>query len=91
MKGIICLWGGAVVDIPAGWHLCDGTLGTPDLRDKFVIGAGSTYNPDDTGGSATYTLAAGVVIDSVAPAGDMSDSTTPNLPPYYALAFIIKM
>lgn len=59
MKGIICLWGGAIVDIPAGWHLCDGTNGTPDLRDRFVIGAGSTYNPDDT---APTNLAADAAI-----------------------------
>lgn len=48
MKGLICFWGGAIVDIPAGWKLCDGTAGRPDLRDKFIIGAGNTYNPDDT-------------------------------------------
>jgi len=48
MKNIICLWAGAVVDIPAGWALCDGNAGRPDLRDKFVLGAGGTYNPDDT-------------------------------------------
>lgn len=46
MKNIICLWAGAIVDIPAGWALCDGNGGRPDLRDKFVIGAGNTYNPD---------------------------------------------
>lgn len=48
MKGIVVLWGGAIVDIPAGWGLCDGTGGKPDLRDRFIIGAGSTYSPDDT-------------------------------------------
>jgi len=55
MKGIIAIWSGAVVDIPFGWTLCDGTNGTPDLRDQFVIGAGSTYTPDETGGNATHT------------------------------------
>lgn len=48
MFGIICLWSGAVVDIPDGWHLCDGTEDTPDLRNKFVIGAGDVYNPGDS-------------------------------------------
>jgi len=48
LKGIIVIWGGAIVDIPAGWGLCDGSNGKPDLRDRFVIGAGSTYNPDAT-------------------------------------------
>lgn len=54
MKGIICLWSGAFIDIPVGWHLCDGTEDTPDLRDKFVIGAGSTYPPGSTGGSSSH-------------------------------------
>lgn len=53
--GIICIWSGAIVDIPVGWTLCDGTLGTPDLRDRFVVGAGDTYAVDDTGGSTTHT------------------------------------
>ena len=54
--GCIVLWSGAASDIPAGWHLCDGTSGTPDLRDRFVIGAGSTYAPGATGGNAQITL-----------------------------------
>jgi len=58
MKGIVCLWGGAIIDIPAGWLLCDGNNGTPDLRDKFVIGAGNTYNPNDTAVSNVTTGAA---------------------------------
>jgi len=55
MIGIICLWSGAIVDIPSGWQLCDGTNGTPDLRNRFVIGAGDTYAVNDTGGAATHT------------------------------------
>lgn len=51
MKGIIVLWSGAINDIPAGWGLCDGSGERPDLRDKFIIGAGSTYNPGDTAGT----------------------------------------
>ena len=39
--------------IPSGWALCDGTNGTPDLRDRFIVGAGSTYSPGDTGGTNT--------------------------------------
>ncbi|GAI49997.1 unnamed protein product, partial [marine sediment metagenome] len=34
--------------IPSGWHLCDGTAGTIDLRNKFLVGAGDTYNPGDS-------------------------------------------
>lgn len=55
MKGIIVLWDGALVDIPAGWQLCDGTNGTPDLRNRFVVGAGDTYAVDDNGGATTHT------------------------------------
>jgi hypothetical protein len=54
VRGMIVLWSGAVVDIPPGWHLCDGTEGTPDLRNRFVVGAGDTYDPDDSGGSETH-------------------------------------
>lgn len=38
-RGLICAWSGAIADIPPGWALCDGRNGTPDLRDKFVVGA----------------------------------------------------
>lgn len=51
--GGIILWSGAVVDIPDNWQICNGTNGTPDLRNSFVIGAGDTYAVDDAGGSAT--------------------------------------
>lgn len=57
-KGMIILWYGSVVSIPAGWRLCDGTESTPDLRDRFVVGAGTTYDPDDSGGSVDHTHAA---------------------------------
>lgn len=48
--GGIIMWGGGV--IPANWHVCDGTGGTPDLRNKFVMAAGATYPAGDTGGFA---------------------------------------
>ena len=54
--GGIIMWSGSVATIPNGWALCNGSNGTPDLRDKFVIGAGSTYSPSNTGGAATVTL-----------------------------------
>ncbi len=54
--GMIILWSGSVASIPSGWALCNGSSGTPDLRNRFVVGAGSTYNPNNTGGSATATL-----------------------------------
>lgn len=55
-SGIICMWSGESTAIPNGWHLCDGSSGTPDLRDRFIVGAGDTYKVKDTGGEATHTL-----------------------------------
>lgn len=52
--GFITLWFGSLASIPTGFALCDGTQGTPDLRDRFLVGAGDTYNPDDTGGSVNH-------------------------------------
>ncbi len=52
--GTVVLWSGAIVDIPTGWQLSDGTNGTPDLRGRFVVGAGSTYSPDETGGDIQH-------------------------------------
>jgi len=55
-SGMISLWYGSIGSIPAGWYLCDGTNGTPDLRDRFIIGAGTSYAVGATGGSTTHTL-----------------------------------
>lgn len=54
--GLISLWYGAIGSVPSGWYLCDGANGTPDLRDKFVVGAGSTYSVAATGGSANAVV-----------------------------------
>jgi hypothetical protein len=54
--GVITMWYGSIVSIPSGWYLCDGTNSTPDLRDRFIVGAGSTYAVAATGGSANATL-----------------------------------
>jgi hypothetical protein len=50
--GGIIMWSGSVASIPSGWALCNGSNGTPDLRNRFVVGAGSTYAVAATGGSA---------------------------------------
>jgi len=50
--GGIIMWSGSVASIPSGWALCNGSNGTPDLRNRFVVGAGSTYAVNATGGSA---------------------------------------
>lgn len=52
--GLICMWSGT--NIPQGWFLCDGTNGTPDLRDRFIVGAGNEYNVGDIGGEKEHEL-----------------------------------
>ena len=56
VKGMIMMWSGIADDIPTGWQLCNGTNGTPDLRDRFVIGAGGNYEVNATGGSKDAVL-----------------------------------
>ena len=51
ITGMIMLWSGATDAVPSGWKLCNGSNGTPDLRDKFVVGAGNSYDVNATGGS----------------------------------------
>lgn len=55
-SGIITMWSGASSAIPDGWLLCDGNNNTPDLRDRFIVGAGNNYNVGATGGEATHKL-----------------------------------
>ena len=55
-SGIITMWSGASNNIPSGWYLCDGNNNTPDLRDRFIVGAGSSYGVGNTGGADTVTL-----------------------------------
>jgi hypothetical protein len=132
--GGIIIWSGSVGAIPSGWALCNGSNGTPDLRSRFVVGAGSAYNVAATGGSAnavvvshthsitdpthrhnsqydgrtpsgidgigagseiggmgtSYTYpttysATGITVNSTGQSG-----VDANLPPYYALAYIMK-
>ncbi len=115
-KGMILMWSGAIVDIPSGWALCDGTQGTPDLRDRFIAGAGILHDVGDTGGANTHDHdftgdghnhqppgELGVLIGeeasawpdippgtSVDPATGTTDSAE-GLPPYYGLAYIMKL
>ncbi len=139
-SGGIIIWSGSVASIPSGWYLCNGSNGTPDLRDRFVVGAGSTYAVADTGGSANAIVvshshtATSTVTDpghthlipntragspnggaiyiaggqsgpantdntgsnttgitvSTTTASAGSSGTNANLPPYYALAYIMK-
>jgi microcystin-dependent protein len=56
--GMIVMWAGGAT-YPTGWHICDGTAGTVDLRNKFVICAGSSYAAGSSGGAASKTTDAG--------------------------------
>lgn len=61
VAGMIMMWSGTIATIPSGWLLCNGSNGTPDLRNTFIIGAHSddagvakttiTGSPTQTGGS----------------------------------------
>ena len=72
--GGIIMWSGSIGSIPSGYYLCDGTNGTPNLKDSFVVGAGNTYSVGNTGGFTS----------------SVTSSVGTNLPTYYALAFIQK-
>lgn len=130
-SGVIVIWSGSSASIPSGWYLCNGSNSTPDLRDRFVVGAGSTYAVGNTGGSKdaivvshthsisdpghshsidmassqntnnqvpsqlstsqtprtanTNSADTGISINSTGDSG-----TNANLPPYYALCYIMK-
>jgi hypothetical protein len=130
VSGMIMLWSGAIVNIPTGWLICDGTNSTPDLRDRFVVGAGTTYAVNATGGSANavvpshthtatdsghthtqtgYTsavpqnngsnqypvitpisLTTGTGFANITVSTTGVSPTNANLPPYLALAYIMK-
>lgn len=128
-KGGIIMWSGSISAIPAGWALCDGNNGTPNLRDKFVLGAGgslpvtggatqvsiqhshtmnhthtfsgktgeSDYNRDRSTGS--YSTAgdthkhtfSGTTSDASSTSTSTATQAVTILPPYYALAYIMKL
>ncbi len=73
-SGGIIMWSGSIGAIPVGYYLCNGSNGTPDLRDRFVVGSGSTYAVGNTGGFTSSVTSSGGT----------------NLPLYYSLAFIQK-
>ena len=56
VTGMIILWYGDTSNVPTGFVLCDGNNSTPDLRDRFVIGAGNNFTAGSTGGSNSVTL-----------------------------------
>jgi hypothetical protein len=73
-SGGIIAWSGSIGSIPSGYVLCNGSNGTPDLRDRFLVGSGTSYSVGSTGGfTSSVTSGAGT-----------------NLPLYYSLAYIMK-
>lgn len=83
--GAVVVWTGSIASIPTGWQLCDGTNGSPDLRDRFIVGAGNTYAVGDTGGDVSVTLTAPQLPDhthlapaSLAPDGAHTHTVTIN-------------
>jgi hypothetical protein len=75
--GMILLWSGSIGSIPAGYLLCDGTNSTPDLRNRFIIGAGSSYSVNQTGGSADAVLVSHTHTATVTDPGH-THTTTPS-------------
>jgi len=55
-RGIVLMWSGAIADIPYGWALCNGANGTPNMVDRFVVGAGGTYVVAASGGGSAVTV-----------------------------------
>ena len=55
-KGTIVAWYSTVAPVPSGWALCDGTGGTPDLRDRFLMGTGLYPEVGKSGGTNQQTV-----------------------------------
>ena len=82
-RGGVILWHGSSDAIPKGWAICDGTQGTPDMRDRFVVGAGGKYALDGMGGAesatpdvSTGTAKTGIRLADAAPGGTAGNSGT---------------
>lgn len=119
-SGVITMWSGSSANIPTGWTLCNGSNGTPDLRGRFILGGGGSYNPGDVGGEAEVTLTksqipththklyvtegeftgtgmntlaygkAGVYTSNYTGGNTGGGEAHNNMPPYYALCYIMK-
>ena len=84
-SGCIGIWSSTEGSIPAGWYLCDGTNGTPNLQDRFVVGAGGNYSVAATGGSDTVTTQATITVAGHAlTAGEIPKHTHGTITDYYA-------
>lgn len=84
-SGVIAWWSGSEASIPSGWVLCNGLNGTPDLRDRFVVGSGSHYTKGSTGGLDEVTTTGAVTIAGHAlTAAETPKHTHGNIVDYYA-------
>ncbi len=70
----IRMWYGTAENVPAGWYICDGSNGTPDLRDRFVFGADSTTGLPLNGGATTGGALPGSL--TTGPAGGHQHTTS---------------
>jgi hypothetical protein len=82
-SGAIILWSGNTGNIPSGYVLCDGNNGTPNLTDRFIVGAGATYTAGQTGGSTdaivvSHTHTATVTDPGHVHSGIFADTTGPG-------------
>jgi hypothetical protein len=74
-SGGIIIWSGSAAAIPTGWYLCNGSNSTPDLRNRFIVGAGSTYAVGATGGSADAVVVSHTHTATVTDPGHLHTST----------------
>lgn len=74
LHGIIVIWSGTINDIPDGWVICDGTNGTPNLRDKFVRSRGGSYEAHSQGGTRYHNHTINIATDSHSHAGQASSA-----------------
>ena len=88
--GTITMWSGKTSSIPAGWVLCNGKNGTPDLRNRFVYGTGNGENPGATGGSTYSSISPSYHFNNIGANPGADAQSFSILPPYYKLAFIMK-
>jgi len=73
-SGVIVMWSGTIATVPTGWYLCDGQNGTPNLLDRFIVGAGNLYSMNDTGGSSDAVVVSHTHTGSTATGGAHSHS-----------------
>jgi Phage Tail Collar Domain len=108
VTGMILMWSGSVNAVPSGWALCNGQNGTPNLVDRFILGASEDASAR-AGGTSSHSHSTGQgnnatrdVLTGVAAAGknfdNVSDevhshsvSESSHVPPFYKLAFIMKL